>query len=57
MATTTTFLVGSRRLLMGFISSANFDELLISNSPEELVEMVVCNERPSDENWTERLGL
>ena len=41
----------------GFISSANSDELLISNSPEELVEMVVCNERPSDENWTERLGL
>ena len=41
----------------GFISSANFDELLISSSPEELVDMVVSNERPSDDNWTERLGL
>ena len=41
----------------GFISSANFDELLISSSPEELVDMVVNNKRPSDGNWTERLGL
>jgi uncharacterized protein (TIGR00730 family) len=41
----------------GFISSANFDELLISSSPEELVDMVVNNKRPSDDNWTERLGL
>ncbi|MDC1082030.1 TIGR00730 family Rossman fold protein [Gammaproteobacteria bacterium] len=41
----------------GFISSANFDELLISRSPEELVDMVVNNKRPSDDNWTERLGL
>ena len=41
----------------GFISSANFDELLISCSPEELVDMVVNNKRPSDDNWTERLGL
>lgn len=41
----------------GFISSANFDELLISSSPAELVDMVVNNKRPSDDNWTERLGL
>ena len=41
----------------GFISSANFDELLISSSPEELVDMIVNNKRPSDDNWTERLGL
>lgn len=41
----------------GFISSANFDELLISSSPEELVDMVLNNKRPSDDNWTERLGL
>ena len=41
----------------GFISSANFDELLISSSPEDLVDMIVSNERPSDDNWTERLGL
>ena len=41
----------------GFISSANFDELLISSSPEELVDMVVNNKRHSSDNWTERLGL
>tara|TARA_B100000579_G_scaffold125252_1_gene100970 strand:+ start:686 stop:1267 length:582 start_codon:yes stop_codon:yes gene_type:complete len=41
----------------GFISSSNLNELLVSDSPEELVEMVVNHKRPSDDNWTERLGL
>ena len=41
----------------GFISSENLKELLVSNSPEELVEMITSHQRPSDENWTERLGL
>ena len=41
----------------GFISSSNFNELLVSDSPEELVDMVVNHKRPSDDNWTERLGL
>ena len=41
----------------GFISSSNLNELLVSDSPEELVEMVVSHKRPSDDNWTERLGL
>ena len=41
----------------GFISSANLNELLISDSPEQLVEMIVSHERPADDNWTERLGL
>ena len=41
----------------GFISSANLQELLISDSPQELVEMVVNHKRPSDDNWTDRLGL
>lgn len=41
----------------GFISSSNLKELLVSDSPEELVEMVVNHKRPSDDNWTERLGL
>ena len=41
----------------GFISSSNLNELLVSYSPEELVEMVVNHKRPSDDNWTERLGL
>ena len=41
----------------GFISPSNLQELLVSDSPEELVEMITNHQRPSDENWTERLGL
>ena len=41
----------------GFISPANLKELLVSGSPQELVEMVVNNTRPSDDDWTNRLGL
>ena len=41
----------------GFISSANLKELLVSDNPEELVNLVVNHERPSDDNWTKRLGL
>ena len=41
----------------GFISSSNLKELLVSDSPAELVEMVVNHKRPSDNDWTNRLGL
>ena len=41
----------------GFISSANLKELLVSDNPEELVELVVNHKRPSEDNWTKRLGL
>ena len=41
----------------GFISSTNLKELLVSDNPEELVDLVVNHERPSDDNWTKRLGL
>jgi len=41
----------------GFISSANLKELLVSDNPEELVDLVANHERPSDDNWTKRLGL
>ena len=41
----------------GFISPANLKELLVSDSPQELVEMVVNHSRPSDDDWTNRLGL
>ena len=41
----------------GFISSKNLKELLVSDSPEKLVEMITSHQRPSDKNWTERLGL
>ena len=41
----------------GFISSENLKELLVSDSPEELVELITTHKKPSDESWTERLGL
>ncbi len=41
----------------GFISSENLKELLVSDSPEELVEIITSHQRPSDDNWTKRLGL
>ncbi len=41
----------------GFISSANLKELLVSEDPQELVELIVNHKKPSDDNWTERLGL
>jgi len=41
----------------GFISKANLDELIISDSPEKLVDAVINHKRPSDDNWTDRLGL
>ena len=41
----------------GFISKANFDELIISDSCEDLIERIVNEERPADEDWTNRLGL
>ena len=41
----------------GFISSANLKELLVSDNPEELVDMVLNQDRPSDDHWTKRLGL
>ena len=41
----------------GFISPANLKELLVSDSPEELVDIVVSHTRPSDDDWTNRLGL
>lgn len=41
----------------GFISPANLKELLVSDSPQELVEMVLNHTRPSDDDWTNRLGL
>ena len=33
----------------GFISSANLNELLVSASPNQLVDMVVNHQRPSDD--------
>ncbi len=41
----------------GFISSKNLDELLVADSPDELIDMITNHQKPSDENWTKRLGL
>ena len=41
----------------GFISSKNLNELLVADSPDELIDMITNHKKPSDENWTERLGL
>ena len=41
----------------GFISKANSDELIISDSCEDLIERIVNEQRPADEDWTNRLGL
>ncbi len=41
----------------GFISHANFDDLIISDSCEDLVKKVINQDRPADEDWTNRLGL
>ena len=41
----------------GFISDANFNELIITDSCEELVERIICEVRPDDSDWTNRLGL
>jgi len=41
----------------GFISDANFNELIITDSCEELVETIISEVRPDDSDWTNRLGL
>ena len=41
----------------GFISDTNFDELIITDSCEDLVEKIVSEVRPDDSDWTNRLGL
>ena len=41
----------------GFISSENLKELLVSDSPTKLVELIINHRKPSDDSWTKRLGL
>jgi hypothetical protein len=41
----------------GFISDANFDELIITDSCEDLVDRIISEVRPDDSDWTNRLGL
>lgn len=41
----------------GFVSDANFNELIVSDSCEDLIERVASEKRPADDDWTNRLGL
>lgn len=41
----------------GFISEANFKDLIISDSCESLLNKILNQSRPSDDDWTNRLGL
>ena len=41
----------------GFISEANFKDLIISDSCESLLNKILNQARPSDDDWTNRLGL
>ena len=41
----------------GFVSDANVNELIVSDSCEDLIERVASEKRPADDDWTNRLGL
>jgi len=41
----------------GFVSDANFNELIVSDSCEDLIERVASEKRPADDDWTNRLDL
>ena len=41
----------------GFVSDANFNELIVSDYCEDLIERVASEKRPADDDWTNRLGL
>ena len=41
----------------GFVSDANFNELIVSDSCADLIERVASEKRPADDDWTNRLGL
>ncbi|MDA7734972.1 TIGR00730 family Rossman fold protein [Gammaproteobacteria bacterium] len=41
----------------GFVSDANFNELIVSDSCTDLIERVASEKRPADDDWTNRLGL
>ena len=40
----------------GFISQANYDDLIIEHEPNVLIDRIISSKRPEDENWKERLG-
>ena len=40
-----------------FITEANFNDLIVSSSCEDLVNLIIENQRPDNNDWTKRLGL
>ena len=40
-----------------FITQANFNDLIVSSSCEDLVSLIIENQRPDNDDWTKRLGL
>jgi len=40
-----------------FITEANFNDLIVSSSCEDLINLIIENERPDNDDWTKRLGL
>ena len=40
-----------------FITQANFNDLIVSSSCEDLVNLIIENQRPDNNDWTKRLGL
>ena len=40
-----------------FITEANFNDLIVSSSCEDLINLIIENERPDNNDWTKRLGL
>ena len=40
-----------------FITQANFNDLIVTSSCEDLVNLIIENQRPDNDDWTKRLGL
>jgi hypothetical protein len=40
-----------------FITEANFNDLIVSPSCKDLVNLIIENQRPDNNDWTKRLGL
>ena len=40
-----------------FITEVNFNDLIVSSSCEDLVNLIIENQRPDNDDWTKRLGL
>jgi uncharacterized protein (TIGR00730 family) len=40
-----------------FITEVNFNDLIVSSSCEDLVNLIIENQRPDNDDWKKRLGL